>query len=83
MKIKVTLRYRSSASVSAVIEKEAAEGTTAGNLTAEIIREYEEQEGITFTGVNVAILLNGMLIDGNHQLHDGDELVVIPVAAGG
>lgn len=83
MKVYVTLKYLHRTKVEISLTEEVDAGTTAGELSSKVLADHEKQEGIHFTGANVAVLVNGRLSAREMVLNDGDEMKIIPVAAGG
>ena len=83
MKVNVTLRYLKKELVEIRSEQNVDEGCTAGSLCSKIITEHAREEGINFTGANIAVLVNGRLATDDTLLKDGDEMKIMPVAAGG
>ena len=83
MKVNVTLRYLKNEPVEIKSTEEIDENCTAGKLCTDVITAHAAQEGINFTGANIAVLVNGRLAADDWKLHEGDEVKIIPVAAGG
>lgn len=83
MTVNVTLRYLSKEQVNIKKEITLENSCTAGELSARIIHEEEEKEGIRFSGANIAMVVNGRLAAPEQSLEDGDEMLILPVAAGG
>lgn len=83
MKVNVTLRYLQKKLVEIKTVEIVEDDCTAGKLCEQIINAHTASEGINFTGANIAILVNGRLASEDWQLHEGDEVKIMPVAAGG
>lgn len=83
MKVDVTLRYLKKSLVEIKTTEEVDETCTAGELCNRIVSDHAKAEGINFTGANIAVLVNGRLAAGEMLLHDGDDIKIMPVAAGG
>ena len=83
MKVRVTLRYLSSSLVTRTEELDLPAGSTAGELTRQIIRKEEEMLGISFSNASVVTLVNGRIAEPAAALHDADEVRIMPVAAAG
>ena len=83
MTVNVTLRYLSKEQVTIKKEITLENSCSAGELSARIIHEEEEKEGIRFSGANIAMVVNGRLAAPEQSLKDGDEMLILPVAAGG
>ena len=83
MKVNVTLRYLQKTLVEIKTTEEVDKNCTAGELSARIIRDHSQKEGINFTGASIAVLVNGRLAKDDLPLKDNDEMKIMPVAAGG
>ena len=82
-KVQVLLKYPSVSRIEVRKTVEISAGYTVGELTSSIISDYEDQQGIKFTGANILTLVNGRLAAPDTALCGGDDVKIIPVAAGG
>ena len=83
MELEVTLRYLTKTVVEVKSREQVPEGCTAGELAAAVLQKHESERGIHFTGASIAVLVNGKLAADKTPLQDGDEMKILPVAAGG
>lgn len=83
MKVTVTLRYLSRTLVNKTREAEIPSGCTAGELASLIISDLKRSEDTVFTGASIVTVVNGRVTAPDHELKDGDEIKIMPVAAGG
>lgn len=83
MKINVRLRYLTDKPVEIVMTQEVEDHCSMGNLRDIVINTHMKKADIHFTGANIAVLVNGRLASDDLPLHDGDEVRIFPVAAGG
>lgn len=83
MKVFVTLRYLTSTLMIRTEEMDLPAGSTAGELTRQIIRAEEEARDISFSSASIVTLVNGQIAAPDTPMHDGDEVRILPVAAAG
>ena len=83
MKVNVTLRYLAEDLVNVTREISIDPGCTAGELSARVVREEEQKEGIRFSGASIVVLINGKVAAPERLLKEGDVIRIVPVAAGG
>lgn len=83
MTVTVTLRYLSGTPVNKTREAQIPSGCTAGELASLVISDLEKSEGTVFTGASIVTVVNGRVTAPDHVLNDGDEVKIMPVAAGG
>lgn len=83
MTVQVTLRYLSKEQVNITKELTLDNGCTAGELSAWIVQEEEKRESIRFSGASIVTVVNGRIAAPEQVLKEGDEIKILPVAAGG
>lgn len=83
MVVQVTVRYPSVTQAEIRKTAEIPEGCTSGELTSSVIKAFEQEEGLRFTGASILTHVNGKLTTAETLLRDGDDVKIITVAAGG
>lgn len=83
MTVTATVRYHNKNGNRITFTREVPPETTAGALSKSVLAALEKQEHIHFTGANIVVLIEGRIAADERLLQDGDEILIIPVAAGG
>jgi len=83
MTVNVTLRYLSETPVKITRQEQVRSGCTAGELSDLVILAEEKSRNIVFSGASIVTLVNGRVTTPEHILNDGDDIIVMPVAAAG